>query len=81
MGRWGRGEPYREHELAASQDVVQEGVVPVYLEGIRRVSGPPPCAREQVPSRGHALTNDLRGDVARCPDRGQGDHKRQTDPI
>ena len=34
--------PNGEHELAASQDVVQKGVVPGYLEEIREVSGPPP---------------------------------------
>lgn len=34
------GGAYGEHELAASQDVVQEGVVPVYLKGIRESVGP-----------------------------------------
>lgn len=43
MAGW-RGEPYREHELATSQDVVKEGVVPVYLEGVSGVSGCLPCA-------------------------------------
>lgn len=45
---YGGGKPYGEHELTASQDIVQEGVVPGYLEGIREVSGPPP--RTQGPA-------------------------------
>lgn len=40
LGVWGDGGAYGEHELAASQDVVQEGVVPVYLKGIRESVGP-----------------------------------------
>jgi hypothetical protein len=39
LGRDGEGGAYGEHKLAASQDVVQEGVVPVYLEELGESSG------------------------------------------
>lgn len=62
------GQPYGEHELAASQDVVQEGVVPADLKGIRASVGPHPSTWRLALLLATLSTYKLWGIVALCPE-------------